>query len=318
METEAVDVNIEILNYRQKEAIKKGLEVLGRYFLEQEPDDLPEIAVFLETAARPFIYAVIPVLEKIYKEKGRKLPSIVFLKTRIDRKRFKIEQQLERDFGDDFKDQLSGQEYQEYVNLHRRTFFENYTDADIHYSYDIKIPRKEIQLRVKQIKQRLGNKDKPNILIFDEYATGSQVTLREADRAVRSMFTESNITNFVFVSGIRIDKKGNRLPELSPFDGKTKTIIGQTDPFLTPIAGLYSTSDTNYFDYYVRNIIFGNDKFPRVIDAKEKYIGVEKKRAGVRVSRFQNRDYAKMKAIRDEMRKIGEEVAGTIFPENKV
>jgi hypothetical protein len=69
-----------IFTYADRQVVREGLKKLAAHLEKLPTDELPEVIAILETSARPLAYALQPVIDEIYEERGVSLPKFTFLK----------------------------------------------------------------------------------------------------------------------------------------------------------------------------------------------------------------------------------------------
>lgn len=75
------DQKSQVLTSSDEYLLKKGLESLYQYLKEREDRQLPQAYFFPETAGRLLIYAIRPVLERVYIDRNLDLPPIITINT---------------------------------------------------------------------------------------------------------------------------------------------------------------------------------------------------------------------------------------------
>ena len=77
------------LNDYERQILEKGVKKLYAELNKLPPDTLPQIILIPDTGARPLVYAIKPIINKIYTNKGQPQPNITFIvenkQNRLDR-----------------------------------------------------------------------------------------------------------------------------------------------------------------------------------------------------------------------------------------
>lgn len=71
----------EILTKNEKKMVERSLRKFASYLRALKPDDLPKVVLFSDTSARPFAYALKPILDKVSAASHVPAPVLLFVKT---------------------------------------------------------------------------------------------------------------------------------------------------------------------------------------------------------------------------------------------
>lgn len=71
----------EILPQNERIAIEQGLTTLMEMLVNKDHETLPKAIVLVDTASRPFLYALKPIVKTVYRMKNEGQPPFIFMKT---------------------------------------------------------------------------------------------------------------------------------------------------------------------------------------------------------------------------------------------
>lgn len=200
----------EIFPKKDREAARAGLIKLAEHLLALPPNELPEIALFPDTSARPLAFAVNPVLKAIYQAKSLKNPPCAFinLSKGDGMYLFKILRRLSTGERKDVDDLSPG--LQKDVELAHQS-------------------RQNVYDRVDELKVATGLRDDSKILIVDD-ASNTRKTLSLLNEFITARLPQCRITNFVFFDSPFEDTRTSAWTkeERTDFDSKHELIIGST------------------------------------------------------------------------------------------
>ncbi|MFH1712359.1 MAG: hypothetical protein ABH846_03955 [Patescibacteria group bacterium] len=73
------EVDIEtLINQSDREVLERGLNKLAEILKDKADEDLPKVFIFPDTSARPLVYAVKPVINELYEQRGLPKPDFQF------------------------------------------------------------------------------------------------------------------------------------------------------------------------------------------------------------------------------------------------
>lgn len=296
-----------ILSEQDREVIEIGLHRLKDLIEKSRPEDLPAVIVFLETSARPLVYAVKPILEKIYRDAHVSMPSYRFLTTITAYSRT----HESRDDEPDAKNEEAEWLRREIKNLISE--FGKLISTAFHYDYMDEAEGKRIREAILQrgreyraatgwtksqserLKAIQKNSRQGGILFVDDYISINADTLKQILDLEHLVPNDKKISFFTLFSAI--DKE-----ELARLTGSHR---------MTCEAGLtYDEVDKQKnwrlrsYDGLRRSYIGENEE----VKSKEVVLGVKKDVPSQTTVRSELANPQQMRQIREEMASIGEKV----------
>lgn len=306
------------LSIQDKKVLQRGLEKLWEMFELSNAKDLPTDIVFPEAAARPLFYAVKPVIDLIYTKKGQPLPKFHFIAVHSKQRNLENIQDFERDLGEKIsidtveqeigrtkKDELHSDDSEaSYDSFLREQILNEKNLLLIHQETRRKEDLNDIDTLIFKSQDSLSSRfdtifqtGQERVLIIDDYVDKyTTVDLLNTELFQRSEFSKDNE-----------ETSAEQLPTFFAFYGKTKEspeekgmhVILGSDP---------TTKDLETYSgfYYRYESSLNPNKSARQRKEAEAALGVKKYLGEPYVSKADNQNPQKMRAIRNFFQYQGE------------
>lgn len=267
-----------VLSENDRATLEQAAQNVMQQFLQDYPVRLPEGIVFPETAARPLVYLLSPLMGEAAKQRGVAKPAMYFFKVLGQYDPMKTINQLESIYG---KEAEIAIEEERESNPRHYEFYAPFVK-------DAKPTHQRYRQRADEIRADLKRRgiDNPSLSIFDDYATEVGSTIRDIRRAF-----------------------GEKVPAYTLVSDASREQFTQS---LAPAhAGLYA-NELNFpywemvgLDYRLDRAAIGVEK---EIDPYSMYVATYQ---GIEAEGFMNpkRNQQRMGQLRGEMRDIGSKIA---------
>ena len=208
-------------------------------------NDFPDTVIFLETAARPFVSAVKPIIDKVLRDREMKKPTMLFFQT-FSGPDILLANELERS-ARERGEIAANEEYKDFETRKIAQKFPNNKKLDALEKF-VRRSRIRKNLEISQLrsimKKRAGDimekTQAENILFIDDYSQAERTTMKEVDREFAPFSSKDKKRSyFTFLSGKNIyadiDKDLERRIVVGAIDPKVGDLNEEGDEFTSTI-----------------------------------------------------------------------------------